>query len=68
MGAVCAIKFLEMIESRKHSLKNQTEIKGLVLDSPFKSFTKLAIELGEKTSNLPRLMVKGFFHLLKANF
>ena len=46
MGAVACVKFVEMV----NQLYLPFDILGMVLDSPFKSFKQLVIEIGAKKS------------------
>jgi pimeloyl-ACP methyl ester carboxylesterase len=61
MGAVASIKYCEM----SMNTNNGVEICGLILDSPFQSLKKLIVELGAKQTELPKLFIQAFYHMIK---
>lgn len=52
MGAVSAIKYSELVYEKSKSVLSyqKDEVVGLILDSSFKSLSKLLIEIGHTQS------------------
>lgn len=52
-----------MIYERSHLVKSKSqekdEIIGIILDSPFRSFSKLVVEIGSTQSEIPKFLVQG---------
>lgn len=44
---------------------SNTEIHGLILDSPFQSLKKLIVELGAKRTDIPKIFIHPFYHFIK---
>ena len=62
MGAVACVKFIEMMNVNYLPY----DILAIILDSPFKSFKQLIIEIGAKRSELPQFLVHaGYFFIKK---
>jgi pimeloyl-ACP methyl ester carboxylesterase len=60
MGSVCAIKYCELMHQKYPLSANyRDEILGLVLDSAFKSFSKLVVEIGNTKTDVPKFLIKG---------
>lgn len=49
MGAASALKYCELMQNYRYN-DYKKEILGIILDSCFKSFDKLAVEIGNKHS------------------
>lgn len=64
MGSACAIKYCEMMHNYKWN-DYRREILGIVLDSCFKSFSKLAVEIGHKHSDFPQFLIKAGYFIIK---
>ena len=45
MGAACAVKYSEM-NQRSRNIEEREQILGLIMDSCFNSFSRLAVEIG----------------------
>lgn len=56
MGAASAIKYCELVET--FQVSSQQEVIGVILDSCYKSFDKLAVEIGNRHSELPEFLIK----------
>lgn len=56
MGAASAIKYCELVES--FQVSSQQLVIGVILDSCYKSFDKLAVEIGNRHSELPEFLIK----------
>lgn len=66
MGAASALKYCELVQHyRCNDYRN--EVLGVVLDSCFKSFEELAMEIGNKHSELPSFMIKMGYYLIKGS-
>lgn len=66
MGAASALKYCELVQHyRCNDYRN--EVLGVVLDSCFKSFEELAVEIGNKHSELPSFMIKMGYYLIKGS-
>lgn len=64
MGSACAVKYCQMIQSRTH-FQERPAVIGMILDSCFRSFSQLAIEIGQKTSDMPQLLIKAGYFIIK---
>jgi len=56
MGALCAIMFAEMYSY---------DVNGLILDSPFKSLSKVIDRIAAQSVPLPEFMLKPILYLIK---
>lgn len=61
MGAVACVKYCEMLMTNSKPI----QIRGIILDSPFKSLKQLIIELGIKRTQMPSPLVHAFYFLIK---
>jgi hypothetical protein len=55
MGAVTGLMFCQ---------RHPEEVHGIVADSPFTSFAALGVEIGEKKSYVPNMLIKVFLGYL----
>jgi hypothetical protein len=65
MGSVCAIKYCELMKNHNW-VSYRKDIIGLVLDSCFESFSRLAVEIGHKNSDFPEFMIKAGYYIIKS--
>lgn len=49
MGAASAVKYCELVQTYRYG-DTRKEVLGIVLDSCFRSFDQLAVEIGDKHS------------------
>lgn len=66
MGSAAALKYCEHLIEKEHP-DIQSEIMGVILDSCFKSFSELAVEIGSSQSDVPQFLVKLGYRLLKSS-
>jgi hypothetical protein len=64
MGAACAVKYSEMVE-RSRLIDEREHIIGLIMDSCFNSFSRLAVEIGSNRAEIPSFLVKAGFMMIK---
>ena len=64
MGSACAVKYCQMIE-KSRIIEEKEQVLGIILDSCFKSFSKLVVEIGNQQSDVPAFLVKAGFMLIK---
>ena len=67
MGSASAIKYSEMVYDKSRTLLSyqNEEIIGLILDSSFKSFSKLLVEIGHTQSEIPKFIVQAGFFIIR---
>jgi len=64
MGSACAVKYCELMRNQNW-FGYRREIIGLILDSCFKSFSRLAVEIGHKHSDFPEFLIKVGYFIIK---
>ena len=64
MGSACALKFCELINNSYQRLVKK-EVIAVILDSCFRSFSKLVVEIGNKYSDYPELLIKAGYFFVK---
>jgi hypothetical protein len=67
MGAVAAIKLCSLIElSKRQNKHSYINMMGVILDSPFCSLSRLAVEVAQKHINIPEILLKAVFMMIKS--
>lgn len=64
MGSACAVKYCQLAQKNTFITK-RVSIIGMILDSCFRSFSKLAVQIGHKQSDIPQLLVKAGFYIIR---
>jgi hypothetical protein len=66
MGAASAVKYCELVQTYRYG-DTRKEVLGMILDSCFRSFDQLAVEIGDRHSDFPSFLIKMGYYLIRSS-